>query len=63
MPKCAKCSRELVKEGSGQMAMYDGVVCTSCRKITCVNCQGSPVDKPCKFCGGAVQPAFEMFVR
>ena len=63
MPNCSKCYRSLEKEGSGPMSMYDGVICTKCKKITCIHCQGSPADAPCKFCGGAVQPAFEMFLK
>jgi hypothetical protein len=39
--------------------LFLGVVCEACGKVECARCKGSPVDAPCSFCGGPVQPAYE----
>jgi hypothetical protein len=38
--------------------IYKGVICKACGAVTCLDCQGSPPNKPCRKCGGAVSPAF-----
>jgi hypothetical protein len=52
-------SRGAMTVGSNLPTLYAGVICNKCGKVECSNCKGSPVDKPCSWCGGAVSPAYE----
>jgi ankyrin repeat protein/DNA-directed RNA polymerase subunit RPC12/RpoP len=64
---CSRCGQEMkeldIARGAlaiGQLpVLYDGVRCTSCGKLECLACKGSPADGPCSFCGKSVEPAFE----
>lgn len=64
---CSRCGQEMKKldlaRGGltiGRLpALYDGVKCTSCGKLECITCKGSPANAPCSFCGKSVEPAFE----
>ena len=65
--KCARCGKELERLDMGRggvtigrmPTLYKGVRCTSCGKLECTDCKGSPADKPCSFCGKPVEPAFD----
>jgi len=67
-PTCMRCgtsleeldmSRGTMTIGGPLPALYNGVICTSCRKIECSSCKGSPFDAPCSWCGNEVSPAYE----
>jgi len=41
----------------GMLSLYAAVVCTSCARIECMDCKGSPADAPCSWCHEQVSPA------
>ena len=59
-PRCDLCNKELealdltgVPESilSPSVALYDAVVCTSCRKVECSACKSSRREDSCRWCG------------
>lgn len=67
-PQCTRCRRSLkvlhmsrgaIQLGGTVPTLYDGVICTSCRRVECSACKGTPVDAPCSWCGSVVSPAYE----
>jgi hypothetical protein len=65
-PVCSLCGRKIERLqrqrypeviGEPLPTLYLGVVCTMCRSLVCLECQGKPSQGPCKKCGGKVVPA------
>ncbi len=60
--KCFTCGRKLDVSDTmipGMPRLYEGVICTVCKKVQCVSCKGRPLDASCHYCGGKVAPAYE----
>jgi hypothetical protein len=65
-PVCSRCHSQLAILSqhyghtivSGLFTVYRGVACKECGTIICEQCQGMPLDRPCKWCGGAMGPVY-----
>jgi len=69
---CSRCKKnlravDLAREGfiiyegdhSSLPTLYSGVICTRCGRIECTNCRMGGVSRPCFWCGGKVEPAYD----
>jgi hypothetical protein len=69
--RCYTCGKELDQINMSRSVLtignaptlYEGVVCNSCGRLSCSYCQGEPLDRPCRFCGGTVSPAYVNLVE
>jgi hypothetical protein len=70
-PRCDSCSKELealdlseIPESlkSPSLALYEGVVCTVCRKVQCSACKESRREDSCKWCGRRTTLALSHFL-
>ena len=69
--RCARCDKTLTPLDWTRVAvtigklpvLYDGVVCSECGKLECVQCKGSSANAPCSWCSGPVSPAYEHLLK
>jgi len=61
-PPCSICGRTLSVVSQTVGTLYDGIGCSRCKRIICMDCLaklgGLPPGKPCPRCGGQVKPAY-----
>lgn len=69
---CHRCKRslrpvDLAHEGfityegdhSTLPTLYSGVICTRCGRIECTTCRMGGMSRPCFWCGGKIEPAYD----
>lgn len=58
LPICSICSSPMKVISQTVGVLYEGVACTSCKRVTCLKCNGPQTRiKQCIRCGGEVRPA------
>jgi hypothetical protein len=55
----------IVYEGdhSSLPTLYSGVICTRCGRIECTTCRLGGATRPCFWCGGKVEPAYDYAIH
>lgn len=61
-PSCSICYKTLSIVNQNHGILYEGIACTACKRILCMDClkalNGMPPGRPCPKCGGEVKPAY-----
>ncbi|MBN2207224.1 MAG: hypothetical protein JW742_07455 [Candidatus Aminicenantes bacterium] len=73
---CSRCKKplrvvDIAREGfivyegdhSQLPTLYSGVICTRCGRVECTSCRLGGISRPCFWCGGRIEPAYDHAVR